>query len=162
MITLLIADGLGHGEEAECAAKAAIGYVAQQLGEPLRHVFAGCDRAIRHTRGVAMGIAVVDLNAETLTFAGIGNTRMRVFGEHHRQLCCNFGIVGGGYQALVPEKVPFGSDDVAVLYTDGLPEQLDHFGHGDFIHEDVQGLAEALLRDWAHGKDDAGVLVFRS
>jgi len=73
--TLCVADGIGHGEDAERAARAAMDYVAEHLEDPLPALFAGCDRAIRHTRGVAMGVAVIDKEAGTLTYAGVGNTR---------------------------------------------------------------------------------------
>jgi len=55
-------------------------YVAEHLEDPLPALFAGCDRAIRHTRGVAMGVAVIDKEAGTLTYAGVGNTRALITG----------------------------------------------------------------------------------
>jgi len=64
---LCIADGLGHGKHAEKAAKAALTYVAAHRSESLPEIFFGCNRAIRDTRGVAMGIAVIDKKARTMT-----------------------------------------------------------------------------------------------
>lgn len=50
---LCIIDGLGHGKDAEMAAKAAVEYIANHLSESLQDIFAGCDRELRKTRGAA-------------------------------------------------------------------------------------------------------------
>jgi len=163
-VTLCIVDGLGHGEHAERAAKAAVEYIAGHLGEPLADIFAGCNRAIRRTRGVAMGIAVVDEDAETLTYAGIGNTRA-VIVQSARSLVClssNYGIVGGGYRKLTVETVDLHPGDLVILASDGIKERCDLLAYGDALRGDVQQLAERILHDWGRETDDAAVLVFRS
>lgn len=95
---LCIIDGLGHGEGGEHATLAALDFVGHHHHEPLLDVFATCDKGLRHTRGVAMGIAVIDRAAEMLTYAGIGNTRAVISGNGKRNvnLSSNYGIVGGG------------------------------------------------------------------
>ena len=162
--TLCIVDGLGHGEHAERAAQAAVEYVAQHLGEPLVDVFAGCDLALRRTRGVVMGIAVVDEDAGTLTYAGIGNTRAMIVGGARSVVCLSsdYGIVGGGYRKLSPETVPLNPGDLVILVSDGIKERCDILGYGDALRGDVRQLAESILQDWGRETDDAAVLVFRS
>jgi len=162
--TLCIVDGLGHGEYAERAAKAAVEYVAGHLGEPLADIFAGCDAALRSTRGVAMGIAIVDEEAETLTYAGIGNTRALIVREQHlvARLSNNWGIVGGGYRKLTPETVELTTGDLLILTTDGIKERCDVLAYGDALRGNVQQLAERILHDWGRETDDAAALVFRS
>jgi len=179
-ITLCIVDGLGHGQHAERAAKAAVDYVAHHLTEPLVDIFAGCDRALRRTRGVAMGIAVivvgeeddedeeagtfVSLSRTTLTYAGIGNTRAMIVRREHPvvRLPGNYGIVGGGYRRLSPATVPLNPGDLVILTTDGIKERCDLLGYGDALRGDVQQLAERILQDWSRETDDAAVLVFRN
>ncbi len=162
--TLCIVDGLGHGEDAERAAQAAVEYVALHLAEPLVDVFAGCDLALRRTRGVAMGIGVIDEDAGTLTYAGIGNTRA-VIVQSARSLVClssNYGIVGGGYRKLTSETVELHPGDLVILVSDGIKERCDLLAYGDALRGDVQRLAERILRDWGRETDDAAVLVFRN
>lgn len=167
---LCIADGLGHGEEAQQAAQAAIDYVATHLAEPLGKIFAGCNRALRGTRGVAMGLAVVDSPGKTVTYAGIGNTRAMLVKNIHREVVSeptfrfggNYGIVGGGYQRLVPERQRLGAGDLVILYTDGLRELISLENYDKALREDVQRLAERILQDWYCGTNDAAVLVFRN
>ena len=159
---LCIIDGLGHGEGAEVAALAALNFVKHHH-EPLNKVFATCDKALRHTRGVAMGIAVIDQTAEILTYAGIGNTRAVIFRNDKRNinLSSNYGIVGGGYRHLNLETVPLASDDMVLLYTDGFPEIIDLSAYDDEMMADLERLAETILMDWRRETDDAGILIFK-
>ena len=159
---LCIVDGLGHGQGAEHAAMAALDFVGRRHHLPLPEIFASCDEAIRHTRGVAMSIAAVDPHTGALTYAGIGNIRARVVGHQDRWLSSNYGIVGGGYRRLTPETVPLAPDDMLILATDGVTENFDVSGYDNEIIADVTRLAERVLADWRRETDDAAVLVFRN
>jgi len=159
---LCIVDGLGHGQGAERAAMAALDFVGRRHHRPLPEIFALCNEAVRHTRGVAMSIAVVDPRAGMLTYAGIGNIRALVVGEQNRRLSSSYGIVGGGYRRLTPETVPLTPDDLVILATDGVREDFDVSGYDNEILADVTWLAEKVLMDWRRETDDAAVLVFRN
>jgi len=159
---LCIVDGLGHGRGAQRAAMAALDFVARRRHEPLPEIFTLCDEALRHTRGVAMSIAVADPRAGMLTYAGIGNIRARVIGERNRSLSGNYGIVGGGYRRLTPETVSLAPDDLVILATDGVRENFDVCGYDNEILADVTRLGERVLMDWRRETDDAAVLVFRT
>ena len=158
---LCVVDGLGHGEHAEAAAKAAVDYVSRHTADSLAEIFAGCDQALRDTRGAVMGLAVVDEEKGTLTYAGIGNARAVVIGEKTSKIMSSYGIVGGGYKVLTLETVPFSPGDVVILHTDGVAEMSDISGYADTAPEDVQGLAERILRYRGLESDDAAILVCR-
>lgn len=165
---LCIADGLGHGKHAEKAARAAMTYVASHLSEPLPEIFFGCNKEIRDTRGVAMGIAIIDKKACTLTYAGIGNTRTLILRSadlkktvrKSKYLRSNFGIVGAGYKHLVLETVSFAPGDLVMIYTDGVKELIDFTGYVTLFYKNIQGLAEKIIKDWGRGTDDAAVLIY--
>ncbi len=167
-ITLCIADGLGHGEHAEIAARAAMTYVASHLTDPLLEIFSGCNKEIRDTRGGAMGIAIIDKKACTLTYAGIGNTRILILCSEDlketvrksKYLRSNFGIVGAGYKHLAPETVPFTPGDLVMMYTDGVKELIDFTGYEPPLYKNMQGLAEKIIKDWGRGTDDAAILIY--
>ena len=166
--TLCIVDGLGHGKHAETAAKAAIDYVAGHLSESLYDIFAGCNREIRDTRGVAMGIAVIDENKELLTYSGVGNTRIIIVKNGRTdvekktlRLVSSYGIVGGGYKRLSSESVPFMPGDQVIMFTDGVVEMIDLSGYGDGLRSDATQFAEKIIQDWGRDTDDAAVLIYR-
>lgn len=161
LITLCMADGLGHGIEAEKAAKAAIDYVSCHLCEPLPRIFSKCDRAIRHTRGVAMSIVRIDKENSTLTHGGIGNVNVMVTGREKTSLSSDWGIVGAGYRKLNIETAGLARDDLVLLWTDGITERLDISGYEGSISRDVQELATRILQDHAKETDDATIMIYR-
>ena len=166
---LCVADGLGHGEEAQRAAKAAVDYVGRNLSQTLVDLFAGCDLALKSTRGVAMGIAVVDEDAVSLTYAGVGNTWVRIVRDCRPALveeeavrpASNFGIVGAGYSALRPQTVPLAPGDLVVLGTERVEESVNISGYDNGSCADLKRLAERILRESDRQTDDAAVLLFK-
>lgn len=159
-VTLCIVDGLGHGKGAEEAAKAAAGYVAEHLDEPILDIFDGCNRSIASSRGVAMGLVTADMETGQLTYAGIGNTRGVLCGKKTFTMNSYYGIVGGGFRNLVPETLQACPGDLVVLWTDGIPEALDLSQYSAEARRNPQTLADSIIRDYSLGTDDAGVLVF--
>ncbi len=160
---LCIIDGLGHGKGAEQAALAAFNFLEKHHHEPLLGVFSACDKALRNTFGVAMGIAVVDTTARTLTYAGIGNTRMMVVGHQKTvRLSSHYGIIGGGYRTLKTETIPLLPGDLVIMYTDGIKEMINLSDYDEMLYTEVGFLAKRILEIWGCKTDDAAALVFRS
>ncbi|OPX22862.1 MAG: hypothetical protein B1H04_04440 [Planctomycetales bacterium 4484_123] len=161
-ITLCVIDGLGHGPGAEQAAAAAAESVGRHVQRPLAEIFTLADAELRDTRGVAMGVAVIEPAEAKLTYAGVGNTRAMVVGGRTTVLAGVFGIVGGGYEPLRPQTVTLELDDLVILFTDGLAERIDVSGYDQALLADADQLAWRILADWARADDDAAVLVFRN
>ena len=161
-VVLCMIDGLGHGKHAERAAMMALDFVGLHHREPLLEMFAACNGAIHDTRGVAMGTAVADTAAGTLTYAGIGNTRAMVVGRETVRLNSYYGIVGGGYRTLKTEAVMLAPGDLVIMYTDGIEELIDLSKYDETLRADVGRLAETILENWRSETDDAAVLVFRN
>jgi hypothetical protein len=157
---LCIIDGLGHGKDAEIAAKVAVNYIACHLSESLQDLFTGCDRELHGTRGAAMGIAVIDEEKGELTYAGIGNTRAIVVNSKNFRLGSDYGIVGCGFKKLTPETVAIGKGALVIMFTDGVEELVD-LSRYDLLAGDVHELAEMILGDWRIERDDAAVMVYR-
>jgi len=161
-VVLCMIDGLGHGKGAEQAALAALGCVERHRHWPLLAIFVDCDKALRDTRGVAMGIAGIDRFGGILTYAGIGNTRAVVVGQKTTWLTSCYGIVGGGYRTLKSKTVPLLPHDLVIMSTDGIEELIDLPSCDEMLRTDVDRLAETILEGWLRKTDDAAVLVFRN
>jgi phosphoserine phosphatase RsbX len=162
-ILLCMVDGLGHGKLAEEAGRAAVEYVGSHLTDTMQELFAGCNAAIGHTRGVAMGIACIDLSAGTLDYAGIGNPRAMIYGPNRRKivhLSSDPGIIGGGYRNLIPELVQFFPNDTVVMSTDGIEELIDMSVYNRSELVDPGIIARNIIEDWGDDSDDRGVLVY--
>ncbi|MFQ5638234.1 MAG: SpoIIE family protein phosphatase [bacterium] len=159
--TLCVVDGLGHGQYAEKAARAAVDYISRHLSAPLPEILAGCDSALRKTRGAVLGLAVIDEKTGRLTYAGIGNTRARVVGAETIRLSSSYGIIGAGYKALSPVSLALTPGDLLILSTDGVQEMIDMSRYEQALRADVRDLADKIMLDWRHGRDDAAVLVYK-
>ena len=160
--TLCIVDGLGHGQQAETAARAAIDYIDSRAFLPLAELFTGCNKALRGTRGAAMGVAVIDETLGNLTSAGVGNTRAMVSGASKARLVSSHGIVGAGYRSLLMEVLPLHRGDLVILTTDGIRADLDVAAYHPALLRDPQVLAETIVHEWRREPyDDAAVLVFQ-
>lgn len=160
-VLLCVVDGLGHGEQAEIAATSALAHVADYPGVPLPDLLKGCDVALRSTRGVVMSIAVIDQRSGQMTFAGIGNTRGAVVGESKIRLRSHPGIVGAGFDTVSTETFLLTPGDLIILFTDGLPWELDLSGYDETLLQKPSELTERIIRDWYHGTDDLGLLICR-
>lgn len=159
--SLCVVDGLGHGEAAEVAANLALDYVARHLSQSLPEIFAGCDAHLRSTRGVVMGVAMIDEVSGRLAYAGVGNPRALVCGRNIVMFGASPGIVGGGYRSLTNEAAMLRPGDLVILTTDGVEKGFDARRYDSTLRADVHGLAERIMHDWRRESDDAAVLVFR-
>ena len=162
---LCMVDGLGHGIEAEEAGVAAVEYVSKHLDDTFQELFAGCDKAIGHTRGVAMGIGLVCEERAEMIYAGIGNTRALITGSRRRKIThmsSDPGIIGGGYRNLVPETVKLLPGDLIIMATDGVEEMIDMSVYDHTTLSDLPRLCRVILHDWGRERDDRGVLVFQT
>ena len=127
----------------------------------LADVFAICDRALRGTRGVVMGIAVIDEATGKLTYAGVGNTSFLIAGTGQHRLGSDPGVVGAGYRTLSLNRVPLQPGDHVIVWTDGVEPEFDLELCPSWRATSPQQLAETILDRWGRESDDAAVLVFR-
>lgn len=160
-ILICMVDGLGHGIFAEKAAQAAIHHVAFQRREPLPDIIKSCDKAIRKTRGVAMSLVMINEMTGDLSHAAIGNVRTMVVNHNTVHLGSDFGIVGGGYRSLSPDRHRLKEGDLVIMTTDGVTLKIDLKIDKLLYESDFEILANKILQKWSHGRDDAGVLVYK-
>ncbi|NJK28028.1 MAG: hypothetical protein HC925_05240 [Coleofasciculaceae cyanobacterium SM2_3_26] len=126
-------DGLGHGQYAHRAARAARDYISRHYDQSLPEQFRGVGRACRATRGVVMAIARFtwssnqspsqnqNQNQTTLTFATIGNIEARVIGSATPvRFLIRRGIIGNNAPTAVATEHPWQSNYILVMHTDGL------------------------------------------
>ena len=163
-VYLFLADGLGHGQLAHEAATAALDSLRRQSPAELTTLLTQCDQDIRHTRGVALGVAMIDPGRQTLEFCGVGNIRALMVSQDQRQrhFTCGYGIVGAGFKNLRVETLPFAPGDTLIMASDGI---LDHFIAPDDPPDarwSAMQLSEQILERWAITTDDAAVLTCRA
>ncbi|PSL52057.1 anti-sigma regulatory factor (Ser/Thr protein kinase) [Saccharothrix carnea] len=157
--TLLLVDGLGHGEAAGEAALTAADVFHRDPARPVREVMRALHRGIRHTRGAAA--AVVRVGATRLDFCGIGNITTAVLtGTRNHHLLSRPGVVGLRVDEPTEHRVDLPPGSTVVMHSDGVDGRwlLASPAHRP---QPPPLLAAHLLRDHRNHRDDAAVLVAR-
>jgi hypothetical protein len=164
-LTLMLADGLGHGPPAAEASTTAVRELRRAAQLPPAGILRHLDTALRSTRGAAVAVAQLVLDTGRLTFAGIGDigARLRVDGTW-RPLVSQPGIVGTHRPAPAPVRQwPRQRDSVLVLHSDGLPGRWTPPDDTELFSHDPAVVAAAILRDASSAarpvRDDTSVAV---
>jgi anti-sigma regulatory factor (Ser/Thr protein kinase) len=160
--TLVLCDGLGHGDGAATAAAAVIAAFRAGPGDSLKLILERADRAARATRGAAATVARIDLSCRELVVAGIGNVTPWLVGDPLKQLVTQHGTLGQVTPSQIrEERYPFAPGAQLVLCSDGLKSRWSFEDHPGLAAHDPRTIATAMWRDLARGRDDASVVVVR-
>lgn len=156
-------DGIGHGAEAASAAKAAIAFLRNGVGEPIISLVTACHEKLRPTRGVVLSLASVDVKHGLMTWLGVGNVHgvlVRTDKKSNSQetLLLRGGVVGDHLPQLQAAVLPVAQGDLLVFATDGV--------RTDFVRtlsalENPQRAAERIMKSFCNQSDDALVLALR-
>ncbi|CAM3944878.1 Serine/threonine-protein kinase RsbT [Pseudomonas reidholzensis] len=159
-LSALVVDGLGHGEEAERAAKAgAQAFALSPFSEPAS-LLGELHYAMSGTRGGAAAIAQYDADADRLAFIGIGNIGATlVGGERPRGLASHPGIVGGQYRKGQVFDYAHVKGNLLILFSDGLQSRWSLQTYPGLALRHPAIIATVLHRDFCRGRDDVTVLV---
>ncbi|CAK0776264.1 phosphoserine phosphatase RsbX [Azospirillaceae bacterium] len=160
-VGLALADGLGHGRDAEEAARAALLYLESHWEKEPETVFPGCDASIAHTRGAAVALAVVSADRSSLTFSGAGNIRIAFVGERIKNFVVTPGIVGSGHLRVRSETMRLNPFSCIVMFTDGIQSRINLLKCSSSLFEDMRRLASTIVCDWGRKDDDVGVVAWR-
>ncbi|CAL9339103.1 SpoIIE family protein phosphatase [Streptomyces sp. enrichment culture] len=164
-LTLMLADGLGHGEHAARASSAAVAEVHRCAHLPADRLLRALHGALRGTRGAAVAVAQLDTASGRLSFTGVGNIGARLRrGDRWRPLLSHPGIVGAHLPVHLPWHTEEWTDEcLLVLHSDGLPSR---WSDGPFDHDrtrDPAVVAATIVRDASSPalpvRDDTAVVV---
>jgi anti-sigma regulatory factor (Ser/Thr protein kinase) len=160
--TVLVCDGLGHGDGAADASAAVLAAFRAAPSAPLADIFDRAHRAARATRGAAATVARIDLAARQVTVAGVGNVAAWVAGDHVKQLVTQHGTLGQAAPSQIrEERAPFPPGAALVMCSDGIKSRWTLDDHPGLAARDPATFASVLWRDFARGRDDASVVVIR-
>ena len=160
-MSLMIADGLGHGPlAAEASAGACKLFDAEPFAAPSvmiekMHV------AISGTRGAAISVASIDPAISKLTYVGVGNIAGTLISPDgaSRGLFSHNGTVGHLVRKIQTFEYPWSTASLLLLHSDGLQTRwvLDKYPGLSRRHPAV--IAGVLYRDFRRGRDDSTVVV---
>lgn len=160
--TIMVADGLGHGETAaDAAAEAVTAFHQGRTAAPLE-VLDRVHRALVKTRGAAVAVAHVDAAAGRLVYGGVGNIAATIEnGAPARHLVSLHGTAGHQVRRLQDFTYPWSNTDVLVMHSDGVSAHWTLANYPGLKLRHPLVIAAVILRDFSRGRDDATVVVAR-
>ena len=163
-ILIAAIDGIGHGEEAANAAKAATSILRTGVDEPVISLVEQCHEKLRSTRGVVLSLASIDMVHGMMTWLGVGNVQGVLTragakkGSVQEMLLLRGGVIGSQLPPLQAAVLPIAKGDTLVFATDGVRSD---FTENLTALENPQRAADRILGQFQNGNDDALVLVAR-
>ena len=162
-MVVLLADGLGHGLDAADAAKEATASFRKHQNLSPAEILGHLHNALKKTRGAVAAVAEIRPREGTLAYAGIGNISAVVLAAGgSRSLVSLNGTLGMAASRIQEFRVPWTSDAVLVLHSDGLQSRWDLAAYPGLIARHPAVIGAALLRDFRRRRDDASVLVVKA
>jgi anti-sigma regulatory factor (Ser/Thr protein kinase) len=162
-LSILLADGLGHGVSAHDAALAAINAFRAHLQYEPGAILEACHAALARTRGAAIATAKVNASAERGIVAGVGNIVCRVEASTaNRHLVSHNGTVGHTMRKVQEFTFPWPYGALLVMHSDGLGTHWDLGSYPGLSSRHPALIAAVLYRDYDRGRDDVSVVVIRN
>jgi anti-sigma regulatory factor (Ser/Thr protein kinase) len=159
--TVLVADGLGHGPEAQTASKEAVRMLILNSGLTPMALVERCHQALRSTRGAAISIARIDRATKKVTFAGVGNVAAQIYSgaKLAQHLVSVNGTAGHQTNRLHEFTYPWPDDGMLIVHSDGLSTSTSTESRSGLALRDPTLIAGVLYRDFSRGTDDSTVVV---
>jgi len=164
-VLVLLADGLGHGLEANVAAVEAVRILRLHPDLSPAALLQRVHGALRGTtRGAAVAIARIDLAHHQVTFAGVGNISARIYSgaEPRHSLVSGNGTAGHHTERIQEFSYPWPADGLLQLHSDGLATGTGLEAYPGLFLRDPALIAGVLYRDFARGRDDSTVVVAKA
>lgn len=161
-VTVMIADGLGHGLQAHEASQAAVALLEKYPADSASRLLEAAHGALRATRGAALSVARCDFGKREIVYAGAGNVAGVLVGPGgRRQMISHAGIVGHKIHSARELSYPWARDDLLIMYSDGLETRCNLDAYPGLSERHPALVAGVLYRDFARGRDDVCVVVMR-
>lgn len=162
LASIMVVDGLGHGEQAAEAAAAALEAFAEDPLLPPRELLARTHQRLRGTRGAAVMLLQADAAGGTVRSAGAGNVIGRlVSGLTDRTLLTQHGTAGVTIRTPEEVSVAWPPHAMLVVCSDGIETRWKQELVAPVLARDPALAAAVLMRDHCRGRDDATVAVLR-
>jgi anti-sigma regulatory factor (Ser/Thr protein kinase) len=162
-VSLIVADGLGHGVLASEASKEALAaFRANVDGTPVI-TLDQVHRRLRGTRGAAVAIAKVYISGSILKYAGIGNICGAIAGGLRVQsMVSHNGTAGHEARKLQEFSYNLPERWTLIMHSDGIATSwnLDRYPGLIGLHPSV--IAGVLYRDASRQRDDACIVVVKN
>jgi anti-sigma regulatory factor (Ser/Thr protein kinase) len=162
-LSVMMADGLGHGPAAHEAAREAIATFRREHELAPARVIEDVHGALRATRGAAVVMITIDLARGVARYAAVGNISAVVVhanGTRHSLVSQN-GTAGHTIPRLQEYNHPVPPQSILILASDGLGTHWDLAAYPGLRARHPSVIASVLYRDFTRKRDDVTVVVVK-
>jgi anti-sigma regulatory factor (Ser/Thr protein kinase) len=158
-MTLLVADGLGHGPEAAEASVEAVRLFHRFSGHRAPMLLEYIHGGLRATRGAAVSVARFQPASGKMIYAGVGNVAgvLAANGDLRRMVSMP-GTAGHNARKIQAFEYPF-AGGLVILHSDGIASSWTLERYPNLAARHPTLIAAVLYRDLTRHHDDATVLV---
>lgn len=162
MLTVLVADGLGHGPDAAHASLLAVSVLEQAPANLPSETLQKSHQLMKGSRGAAVAVARVDLDTAELRYTGVGNISGCIYNHKSRQhLLSHNGIVGSHMSRTKEFTHAWCEDSMLVMHSDGVGTKWDINNYAGLENCHPSVIAAVLHRDHTRVRDDSTIVVIK-
>ncbi len=160
-LSVVVADGLGHGLGAHEAARHAIASFDEDPERSPRDAVERMHGALRPTRGAAVAVLAVDLERGVARYSGLGNIAAAVLREDgtRQNFVSQNGIAGHAASRFQEFNYAVPPKSIIVMHSDGLGTHWNVAQYKGLASRHPSLIAGVLYRDFARRRDDVTVVV---
>ena len=160
---ILLADGLGHGNDAAEAAQEAVQSFQSNAHRDPAEILTYIHDNLKKTRGAVGAIAEVRPQEGILCFAGVGNISGVVFsGDSARSLVSSNGTLGSVFPKINVHQTAWKPGSCLIMHSDGLQTRWDLSKYSGLLAKHPATIAGVLVRDFRRERDDCSVVVLKN
>jgi len=160
-VFLGIIDVLGHGVDANALSLRIEKFLQKNWTNNVTETLLNLHKHCKGTLGAAVGLGVLNVKTQELSYCGVGNTVIRVFGQKSRRLYSTDGIVGSRIRTPVEQKLYLTPSDILLLYTDGIKDRFELSDYPQILYESPASIVRNIVRRFEKVYDDATCIVLR-
>jgi len=160
-VKLMLADGLGHGPDANLAMNEAVNALHGCAFDLPVDIIRYINSFIRKTRGVVATVVTFDLEKNIFNIAGVGNIATKLHGNmtSKNHLAYN-GIIGHTIpNTMNDQQGSLTEYHQVILCSDGIKSRWDLAKYPGIQKNDLSVQAAAIYKDFARRTDDMSVVI---
>jgi anti-sigma regulatory factor (Ser/Thr protein kinase) len=160
-VLLCIADVSGHGMKAHELSTSISAYIDQNASKDLAGLMTGLHKTLVGTLGAAVGFLLVDIEAQTFQYLGVGNTgASRCVGEPWKGVSRD-GVLGQRLPGFYAQAGFLKNGDLFSMWSDGISDHAGSIFVKKNAHESSAKLAHDVVTELGKKHDDASCIIFK-
>ncbi len=154
-------DVLGHGPQANDLTHVIETFLQRYRSFDVAGLMTNLHQHLKGTRGAAVGLCAIEQLTGRVDYAGIGNTELRRFGRVETRLVSQHGVVGQNIRTPRPQSLQLESEDLLVLYTDGVSNRFTSDDYPGVFRHAPKEVASNIVQRFGKDHDDAACIAVR-